>query len=467
MTSSDGSLRGRVITPSEDLRDAVVEVADGRIAAVRPPADGDPPAERRILLPGLVDLHCHGGGGALVHLGRRRGRPASRPSTTWVRAPRRWSAVRSPTRLDRLLAVVAVLADAVDDGTLAGIHLEGPFLSAARCGAQDPAQLRDPDLALAAELLAAGRGHVRMMTIAPELPGAVELAELLTEHGVTVAVGHTDADASTVERFLHTTSPSVVTHLFNGMAPIHHRDPGAVLGALSAAAAGDAVLELIADGVHLADETVAAVIALVGDRVVLVTDAMAAAGMADGDYQLGPQAVRGARRRRPPGRRRLDRRRHVAAPRRRTPPGRRRARPGADRGGREHPAGRRAGSPRRGPRGRQPGRPGGHRLRVAAAAGDAGRGLGRMSLARMQDLLAGAVAARRGLVAMNVIQLEHAEAIVTGAERAGRPVVLQVSENTVTYHGALRPGAGRLAGDRRAPRPSRSASISTTPPAST
>jgi N-acetylglucosamine-6-phosphate deacetylase len=83
----------------------------------------------------------------------------------------------------------------------------------------------------------------------------------------------------------------VVTHLFNGMAPIHHRGPGAVLGALSAAASGDAVLELIADGVHLADETVSAVMALVGDRVVLVTDAMAAAGMADGDYQLGPRAV--------------------------------------------------------------------------------------------------------------------------------------------------------------------------------
>ncbi len=283
-------LRGRVITPTEDLPDAVVEVADGRIAAVREPIEGDPAAEHRIVLPGLVDLHCHGGGGGSFTSGdaeatRTAAEHHLRQGTTTLVG----SAVTDDPQ--RLLAVIGVLADAVDDGTLAAIHLEGPFLSAARCGAQDPAHLRDPDLALAAELIAAGRGHVRMMTVAPELPGAVELAELLTEQGVTVAAGHTDADASTMERFLHTTSPSVVTHLFNGMAPIHHRGPGAVLGAMAAAAAGDAVLELIADGVHLADETVAAVVALVGDRTLLVTDAMAAAGMSDGDYQLGPQAV--------------------------------------------------------------------------------------------------------------------------------------------------------------------------------
>jgi N-acetylglucosamine-6-phosphate deacetylase len=283
-------LRGRVITPSEDLPDAVVEIAEGRIAAVRPAVDNDPPAEPRIVLPGLVDLHCHGGGGgSFTSADAEATRTAAdhhlRQGTTTLVG----SAVTDDPQ--RMLAVVAVLADAVDDGVLAAIHLEGPFLAGARCGAQDPAHLRDPDLALAAELIAAGRGHARMMTVAPELPGAIELAELLTEHGVTVAAGHTDADASTMERFLHMTSPSVVTHLFNGMAPIHHRDPGAVLGAMAAAAAGDAVLELIADGVHLADETVAAVVALVGDRVVLVTDAMAAAGMSDGDYQLGPQAV--------------------------------------------------------------------------------------------------------------------------------------------------------------------------------
>jgi N-acetylglucosamine-6-phosphate deacetylase len=291
MTAYDGLLRGRVVTPNEDLPDAVVELADSRITAIRPAVEGDPPADGRIILPGLIDLHCHGGGGASFTAGEpdqvrtAAAHHASQGTTTLVGS----AVTDSP---ERLLAVVACLAGAVDEGLLAGIHLEGPFLSHARCGAQDPAHLRDPDLALAAELIAAGRGHVRVMTVAPELPGAAALAELLVESGVTVAVGHTDADAATVERFLHTTAPSLVTHLFNGMAPMHHRQPGAVLGSLAAAAAGDATVELIADGVHLADETVAGILALVGDRVVLITDAMAAAGMPDGDYQLGPQAVR-------------------------------------------------------------------------------------------------------------------------------------------------------------------------------
>ncbi len=429
-------LRGRVITPSEDLRDAVVEVAGDRITAVRPPVDGDPSAQDEVILPGLVDLHCHGGGGGSFTSGdAEAARTAAdhhlRHGTTTLVG----SAVTDDPQ--RMLSVIGVLADAVDAGALAAIHIEGPFLAAARCGAQDPAHLRDPDLALAAELIAAGRGHVRMMTVAPELPGAAELAELLTEHGVTVAVGHTDAAATTVERFLHSTSPSVVTHLFNGMAPVHHREPGAVLGSLAAAAAGDAMVELIADGVHLADDTVAAVMALIGDRVVLITDAMAAAGMGDGDYQLGPAGGGGARRRRPPRQRRLHRRRDLPPPRRRTPPGRGRSRSGAGRGRCEHAPGGRAPDRGRGDRGRSPGRPGRHRLVVAAAAGDAGRGL--VTLARMQDLLAEAAAGRRGLVAMNVIQLEHAEAIVTGAEAADRPVVLQISENTASYHGALAP----------------------------
>ena len=177
-----------MITPGEDLPDAVVEVADGRIVAVRPPLDGDPAAEARILLPGLVDLHCHGGGGGSFTSGDAEATRIAadhhlRHGTTTLVG----SAVTDDPQ--RMLAVIGVLADAVDDGALAAIHLEGPFLSAARCGAQDPAHLRDPDLALAAELIAAGRGHVRMMTVAPELPGAVELAELLTEHGVTVAAG--------------------------------------------------------------------------------------------------------------------------------------------------------------------------------------------------------------------------------------------------------------------------------------
>jgi N-acetylglucosamine-6-phosphate deacetylase len=197
-----------------------------------------------------------------------------------------------------MVEAVARAADAVDAGDLLGVHVEGPFLSAGRCGAQDPRWLRRPDPAVARDLIAAGRGHVRVMTIAPELDGAGRVTDALLEHGVVPAVGHTEADVALVRRTLRHVReslgrPALVTHLFNAMPPLHHRAPGPVAGALGAAARGDALVELIADGVHLADETARTVFDLLGpERVVLVTDAMAAAGVPDGSYDLGPQRVR-------------------------------------------------------------------------------------------------------------------------------------------------------------------------------
>ena len=195
---------------------------------------------------------------------------------------------------ERMLAVVATLADAVTAGEIAAIHLEGPFLSAARCGAQDPARMLPPDLGLAEALLDAGRGHVRVMTIAPELHGADALAELLAERGVLVAVGHTDADrngdrafpaATTHPRWSPTSSTGWRRSTTGPRARPSERSPPPP--------AGPPRCELIADGVHLSDETVAGVFALVGGpRVVLISDAMAAAGLGDGDHQLGPLATR-------------------------------------------------------------------------------------------------------------------------------------------------------------------------------
>jgi N-acetylglucosamine-6-phosphate deacetylase len=131
------------------------------------------------------------------------------------------------------------------------------------------------------------------MTFAPELPGIDEVVPVLVENGVVPAVGHTAADATAVEGLLRRLPRSLVTHVFNGMPPLHHRAPGPALGALVAAAAGATRLEVIADGVHVDDRVTAALFALVGAaNLVLVTDAMAAAGMPDGEYDLGPQRVR-------------------------------------------------------------------------------------------------------------------------------------------------------------------------------
>lgn len=298
-------VHGRVVTPDGVVSEGVVRVTAGRIEyvgrAAGAPVVPDPAVvhapEGGHVLPGLLDIHDHGGGGAAFDAGNVPVVAAAaqhhlRHGTVRVLA----SIVTGPPHA--MVAAVEAAADAADAGTVAGIHVEGPFLSGSHCGAQDPGHLRAPDPALARELVAAGRGHVRVMTLAPELPGADEVVGLLLEQGVTPAVGHTGADAATVRRVLAGTRealgrPGLVTHLFNGMTALHHRSPGPVAGALEAAAAGDACVELIGDGVHLADDTVRLVFTLLGpERIVLVSDAMAAAGMPDGDYELGPRHVR-------------------------------------------------------------------------------------------------------------------------------------------------------------------------------
>jgi N-acetylglucosamine-6-phosphate deacetylase len=306
-------LAGTVLTDGSAQDDAVVAVADGRIAYVGPRAGLDesslpgleklelPPGS--MILPGLVDLHCHGAAGGdfpsgLTGPARTAVDFLHRSGTTTLLA-----SMVTASRED-LLRGLGTLRQLADEGLIAGIHAEGPFLSHARCGAQDPRFLRDPDLPLLSELLDAAGGHLRTMTYAPELPGTDALVRTLAEHGVTPSLGHTDADARTTAASLTeaaellaasglgTVSRPTVTHLFNGMPPLHHRSPGPVAACLRLAGAGTVAVELIADGAHLDPETVRMVFDLAGaENVVLVTDSMAAAGLPDGDYELGPAAV--------------------------------------------------------------------------------------------------------------------------------------------------------------------------------
>lgn len=291
--SDPAVVRGRLVLPERVVEDGVLRIEEGRFTAVedagRGPCDLSPVLEVApglTVLPGLVDLHCHGGGGSsfsdpdpaaatLVsgeHL---------RHGTTAVMA----SLVTAP--IPAMEAQVARLAAAAATGGVAGVHLEGPWLAARYRGAHSHAHLRAPDPAVAARLVEAGAGHLRTVTLAPELPGAVAVTRQLTAAGVTVAVGHTGASPGEVLAAVDA-GAILVTHLFNGMPPLRSRDPGPVAGALEAAAAGRAVVELVADGVHLDDATVRLVFALLGpQRVALVTDATAAAGMPDGRYSLG------------------------------------------------------------------------------------------------------------------------------------------------------------------------------------
>jgi N-acetylglucosamine-6-phosphate deacetylase len=281
-------IRGQI--PTLGLTDGIVAVSDGIITGVRP--GNAPDGDGEIILPGLIDIHCHGGGGhsftttdpaqALAVADHHAVRGTTRIMASLVTAP-----------ASVLLAQVEALAPLVASGDLLGIHLEGPFLSRARCGAQSPEFIIDPDPALAKDLLSAADGTIKVVTIAPERPGAAALADLFRSTGVTVALGHTDAAYDTVASGLASLSGTgLVTHLANGMPPLHHRSAGPAAAALVAAAGDEASVELIADGVHVDAGFTRLVFATAAPgRVVLITDAMAAAGMADGSYELGPMRV--------------------------------------------------------------------------------------------------------------------------------------------------------------------------------
>jgi N-acetylglucosamine-6-phosphate deacetylase len=248
----------------------------------------------------LVDLHCHG---ALGHEFGQDGQ-GSAEAAEHHRTAGVTTLVGSLVsgRPDTLIGQVATLAPLVASGELAGIHLEGPFLSQERRGAHDPSVLTDPDLALVESLVStcaeAGVPEALVQwTFAPERPGSAELVTALARHGILPAVGHTDASADVVSAMLSSIAdtcgrPPLVTHLFNGMPAFHHRAGGPVAAALAAAARGECVVELITDGVHVAPEVVRMVFETVGpEHIALVSDAMAATGLGDGAYTIGTLEV--------------------------------------------------------------------------------------------------------------------------------------------------------------------------------
>jgi len=284
---------GRVVTPEGVLSPGWIRLAGSRIDAVGP---GEPPGPARLprtdlggawVLPGFVDMHVHGGGGTSFTEGtatdaRRAAEFHRRNGSTTMLA----SLVTAP--LADLEARAAMLGGLAAEGVIAGLHLEGPFLAAARCGAQDPRHMIAPDAAAFASLHAAAAGWLRVITLAPELPGATDLITAAAEAGVIAAVGHTDATADVTAAAVDAGARHA-THLFNGMRPLHHREPGPVGALLDR---DEVSCEVIADGVHLHDTAIRLVARAAGPaRLVLITDAMAAAGMPDGHYRLGSMQV--------------------------------------------------------------------------------------------------------------------------------------------------------------------------------
>ena len=242
-------------------------------------------AAGRHLVPGFIDLHCHGAGGASFEEG-----------TAAIETALAVHSAHGTTRsvLSLVTAPVAVLAGrletiarvAASDPRVLGAHLEGPFLDHEFRGAHDPAELRTADAASIELLLEASGGALRQITIAPEHTGADAIARF-TDAGVAVAVGHTGADFATALAAFEA-GASILTHAFNGMRGIHHRAPGPVVAAMHA---DHVTLEIINDGVHVHPDVVRLAFSGAPGRVALVTDAMAAAGSADGLYLLGSLEV--------------------------------------------------------------------------------------------------------------------------------------------------------------------------------
>jgi N-acetylglucosamine-6-phosphate deacetylase len=279
----------RVVAGDQLFDSGYVRIEGDRITQVGPAEPSGPGAVHSgsILVPGFVDIHVHGGGGATFTTGEPAAARAAAAyhlghGTTSLLA----SLVSSPFEL--MSTALKAYRPLVAEGVLAGVHFEGPYLSTVRCGAQNPAHLRPPALDELTTLLGEAEGTLRMVTIAPELPGALDAIRLLAAHGTVAAIGHTDA---TYEETLAgvAAGATVGTHLFNGMRPPHHRQPGPVFALLGA----DAVTcELVADGTHLHDGTLAFAAKVASPaRAALITDAMAASGMPDGEYELGGQTV--------------------------------------------------------------------------------------------------------------------------------------------------------------------------------
>ena len=277
-----------VLVPAGPITDGWVEVTGDRVTGAGggvPPA----PADRHLpgtLVPGFVDMHCHGGGGAAFTSGTAA--EAERVIATH-RSHGTTSLMASLVTytVERLEETVRSLRPLVAAGDLVGIHLEGPWLSSDHCGAHDPALLRAPRPADVDRLIDAGGGAIRMVTLAPELDGGVAAVKQLVERGVTAALGHTDARYAVAREALDA-GVTVGTHLFNAMRGLHHREPGPVLALLEDERA---VVEVIADGIHLRPEILAWAARSAPGRFALITDAMGAAGARDGRYVLGPLEV--------------------------------------------------------------------------------------------------------------------------------------------------------------------------------
>ncbi len=276
----------QVVTSTEIIKNVMLEIRDGKIIAIGKDTRITPNFEAKTIVPGFVDIHCHGGNGS--HFFDQEALAASNSAnfhlkhgTTSVIA----SFIAAP--IPELKKQISGLVGQLPLLNIVGIHLEGPYLSEIFCGAHNPEFLSTPTVEEIKSLLQIGEGWIKMITIAPELPGALESISYLNSVEVIAAIGHSDADDSITKNSIDA-GARLVTHFFSAMRPIHHRIGGMTLTSLF----DDRIhLELILDNVHIATNAISIPLHFANDRIIGITDALAVAGQPDGDYTLGTTEV--------------------------------------------------------------------------------------------------------------------------------------------------------------------------------
>ncbi|MDP9806726.1 N-acetylglucosamine-6-phosphate deacetylase [Trueperella bonasi] len=294
-------IRGKLLDGNGQLVGSGLRIDDGLITEI---FEADTEISGWIT-PGFIDVHCHGGGGSSFP-----DDPSPEGVDRAVEAHRSMGTtamMASTVSLLDTLPPIEGLTQACEEGKLAGIHLEGPYISPHKAGAQNPVAIRNPDLDELRSWLEAGKGWIKTMTIAPEVANAIPAMEMLLDHGAVPSWGHTNANLEETRAVVEATTqyaaaigfaqpPQMATHLFNAMPAIGHRAPGPVRELVAAAARGECVVELVADLVHVHPALVHDVVRYVSQTnpngVVFVTDAMEGAGMPDGEYVLGGQDVK-------------------------------------------------------------------------------------------------------------------------------------------------------------------------------
>jgi N-acetylglucosamine-6-phosphate deacetylase len=284
-----------VITPHKKYKQYAIQVSEQGMITYLGPMQDAPPAEGetldvagRIIIPGLIDVHVHGGHG--ITFGQLETLEEDLNAySEWVveqGVTGFLTSITAPTAeeiRDLIQAYVPLFEKGTSGAEPLGIHLEGPFMNIEKKGAQNPAWIRDPSLEEAEMYLEAGQGWIRQMTMAPELPLAKDVAALFRKAGIVLAIGHSTAVYETAVDALKG-DWSHITHTYNAQTGLHHRAPGIVGATL---VSEKATAELIADEVHVHPGAMKVLIRCLGtDRVVLVTDAMTGAGLPDGDYEL-------------------------------------------------------------------------------------------------------------------------------------------------------------------------------------